>query len=98
MNQNGCLKKSKHLLRKNIYNPKTLKQLARGNIKLDDKKSEKELARKMIIPYYFIDENLKIGSKINLESHYFNHANSFLNDIPNFPDMGIETRYINKIL
>ena len=42
------------------YNLKTLKQLARGKITLDDK----ELAKKMINPYYFIDENLKIGLKI----------------------------------
>ena len=50
---------------------------------------------------YFIDENLKIGFKINLESHNFNHDfnhNSLLIIVPNFPDIGIETRYINKIL
>ena len=45
-----------------VYNPKTLKQLAREKIKLDDK----EIAKMMINPYYFIDENLKIGFKINL--------------------------------
>ena len=48
-----------------IYNRKTLKQIAREKIKLDDK----ELAKMMINPYYFIDENLKNGFKINLESH-----------------------------
>ena len=52
----------------------------------------------MINPYYYIDENLKIGFKINLESHNTNHANSLINIEPNFPDIGIETRYINKIL
>ena len=36
-----------------VYNPKTLKQLARKKIKFDDK----ELAKRMINPYYFIDEN-----------------------------------------
>ena len=36
-----------------VYNPKTLKQLAREKIKLDDK----ELAKIMINPYYFIDKN-----------------------------------------
>ena len=30
----------------------------------------------MINPHYFIDENLKIGFKINLESHNISHANS----------------------
>ena len=47
-----------------VYNPKTLKQLAREKIKLDDK----EIAKMMINPYYFVDDNLKIGFKINLES------------------------------
>ena len=48
-----------------VYNPKTLKQLAREKIKLDDK----EIAKMMINPYYFIDENLRNGFKINLESY-----------------------------
>ena len=52
----------------------------------------------MIIPYYFVDENLKMGFKINLESHNINHVNSILKNIPNFPDIVIETRYINKII
>ena len=43
-----------------IYNPKSLKQLARNNIKLDDKQLNKELARKMINPYYFTDRNLQV--------------------------------------
>ena len=77
-----------------VYNPKTLKQLAREKIKLDDK----ELAKIMINPYYFIDENLKIGFIINLESLNFSHANSILTNTPKFPDFGIEFRYINKIV
>ena len=77
-----------------VYNPKTLKQLAREKIKLDDK----ELAKIMINPYYFIDKNLKIGFKINLKSHNFSHANSILSITPNFPEFGIEFRYINKIV
>ena len=77
-----------------VYNPKTLKQLAREKIKLDDK----ELAKMMINPYYFIDENLKNGFKINLESHNFSHANSILTITPKFPDFGIESRYIKKII
>ena len=48
---------------KKVYNSKpSLKQ------KVFSEK-EKELAKSMIIPYYFIDEKLKIGFKINLESH-----------------------------
>ena len=77
-----------------VYNPKTLKQLAREKIKLDDK----ELAKKMINPYYFIDENLKNGFRINLESHNISHAKSILTITPNFPEFGIEFRYINKIV
>ena len=65
---------------------------------MNDKELDKELAKKMINPYYFTDESLKIGFKINLESHKINHANSILHNIPNFPDIGIEPRFINKIL
>ena len=77
-----------------VYNPKTLKQLAREKIELDDK----EFAKMMISPYYFIDENSKNGFKINLESHNISHANSILTITPNFPEFGIEFRYINKII
>ena len=80
-----------------VYNPKTLKQIARENIKMNDKKLDKEIAKKMINPYNFFDENLKIGFKIKLESHNNNHATSLLNIILNFPDIGIETRFVNKI-
>ena len=54
---------------------------------MNDKKLDKELTKKMINPYYFIDENLKIGFKINLESHNINHATSLLKIIPNFTDI-----------
>ena len=77
-----------------IYNPKTLIQLAREQIKLDDK----ELAKIMINPYYFFDKNLETGFKIDLESHNFSHANSILSILPKFPEFGIELRYINKIV
>ena len=77
-----------------VYNPKSLKQLARKKIKLDDK----ELAKVMINPYYFIDENINISFKINLESHNINHAKSILTITPKFPEFGIEYRYIIKII
>ena len=83
---------------KNIYNPKPLKQLARNNIRLDDKQLNEELARKMINPYYFTDRALQIGFKINLDSHNLHHAISKLTIIPNYPEFGIEVRYINKIM
>ena len=81
-----------------IYNPKSLKQLARNNIKLDDKQLNKEIAKKMLNPYYFTDRNLKVGFKINLDSHHINHLNSKLTITPNFKEFGIEVRYINKIM
>ena len=77
-----------------IYKPKTLKQLAREETKLDDK----EIANMMINPYYFIDENLKNGFKINLESHNISHANSILTFTPKIPEFVFEYRYINKIV
>ena len=83
---------------KKIYNPKSLKQLARNIIKLDDKQLNKELAKKMMNPYYFIDNNLKVGFKINLDSHHINHAYSKLTITPIHPEFGIEFRYINQIM
>ena len=65
---------------------------------MNNKELDKELAMKMNNPYYFKDEILKIGFKIIQESHNIYHANFLLNIIPNFPDTGIETRYINKTL
>ena len=41
---------------------------------------------------------MKTGFKINLESHNINHAISLSNIVPNFPEIGIKTRYIKKIL
>ena len=52
----------------------------------------------MVNPYKFIDENLKIGFKINLESQNITHANTILTIIPVYTGLGIETRYNNKIL
>ena len=52
----------------------------------------------MINPYYFTDRNLKVGFKINLDSHHINHANSKSTIIPDYPEFGIEVRYINKIM
>ena len=85
-------------IKKIIYNPRSLKQIARDNIRLDDKQLNKELAKKMINPYYFTDRNLQVGFKINLDSHHINHANSKLTITPNFKEFGIEVRYINKIM
>ena len=59
---------------------------------------DKTSAKMMINPYYFIDENLKNGFKINLESHIISHAISILIITPKFPESGFEYRYTNKII
>ena len=81
-----------------IYNPMSLRQIARENIKLDNLHSNKELTSRMINPYYFTDRALRVGFKITLRSHHNNHANSKLTTAPNYPEFGIEVRYINKIM
>ena len=81
-----------------ICNPKSLKQLARNFFKLDDRQLNKELAKKMNNPYFFSDRNLKVRFSITLESHHINHANSKLTITPNYPDFGIETHCVNKII
>ena len=59
---------------------------------------DREFAKIMINPYYFIDKKLKIGFKINLESHNISHANSILTITCKYPEIGIEYRYITKII
>ena len=81
-----------------IYNPNSLKQIARDKIRLDDKQLNKELAKKMINPNYFTGRNLKVAYKIILDSHNLHHTNSNLTITPTFPEIGIEVRYNNKIL
>ena len=54
--------------KKNItINPLSLKELARDNIKLTDKELNKEIAKKMINPYYFKDKEFYDFLKINLD-------------------------------
>ena len=81
-----------------LYSPKSLKQLARDNIRLDDRQLNKELPRKMNNPYYFTNRALQVAFKIILDSHHINHVRSKLTITPNFPEFGIELRYINKIM
>ena len=59
-----------------IYNPRSLKQIARDNIRLDDRQLNRELAKKMINHYYFTDRSLKVAYKTNLDSHNLHHTNS----------------------
>ena len=41
---------------------------------------------------------MKVGFKINLESLHIKHATSKLTITPNYPEFGIEIRYINRII
>ena len=52
----------------------------------------------MINPYYFTNRNLKVGYKINPDSHNLHHTNSKLTITPTFPEYGIEFRFIIKIM
>ena len=81
-----------------LYYPISLKQIARDNIKIDDKQLKKELAKKMNNPNYFTDRNLKVGFNITLGSHDINHANFKLTITPDYHDFGNEFRYFNKII
>ena len=81
---------------KKIYNPISLKKSARNKINLDNNQLNKELAKKMINPYYFSDRRLLVAYKINLDSHHINHLNSKITISSNFENTGIEFRFINK--
>ena len=77
---------------KEINNPKTLKQIARKNIRLDVKQLITELAKKINIRCYFTDRALQVRFNITLEIHHINHA-SFKSSIkPDSPEIGIEVR------
>ena len=52
----------------------------------------------MINPYHFNNRNLRVGFKINLDSHNLDHTSSKLTILPIYPEFGIEFRYINKIM
>ena len=75
-----------------------MKQIAGDNIKLDYNQINKELAKKMNNPYILIHRNSEVGFKSNLDSHHINHAISKLTSTPNFPEFGLENRYVIKIM
>ena len=52
----------------------------------------KELAKRMINPYYFTYGNIKVGFIKTLESHQINHVNSKMINKENYPEVGIEVR------
>ena len=45
-------------------------------------------------PYYFTGRNLKVGFKINLDSHLINHAVFILTNTPNYTEVGLDGRFI----
>ena len=49
-------------------------------------------------PYYFTDRAIQTAFNLYLDSHDINQANSKICIKPNFPQLGIETRYLIKIL
>ena len=58
------------------YNPLKLSDLARNKINLNDRELNKQIAKRMLNPYYFKNKNLYNILKINLDSHHINHLNS----------------------
>ena len=52
----------------------------------------------MFNPYYFTIRALRVGFKINLDSHHIIHANSKSTILLNYSQLGIEFRYINKTI
>ena len=67
---------------KKTNKPISFKQIAGDNIKVDDKEFKKDVAKKVLNPYFFTDRKLKVGFKINLDSHQICHANSKSNITP----------------
>ena len=56
-----------------------------------------ELAEKMINSCFFADRELQFWFFIILDSHFINHTISKNVIKPNFPELGIEILYIDKI-
>ena len=52
----------------------------------------------MLKPYYFTKRALQVGINTSLNSHKINHSISILTIEPNFPEIGNDFRYKNKIL
>ena len=59
------------------HNPKSLEQLARDNIKLDDKQLNEELTKNMLNHYYFSDKNLRVGFSKGDSTNYTQLLKSF---------------------
>ena len=75
-----------------VYNPKTIKQSARENMKINEKKKKYRISFKKINPFAFRNETLKLGFRHNVDSHNVNHANSILATMPIYADVWIEEK------
>ena len=62
------------------------------------KKSLKQSAKKINIPYYFTDKALPIEFTVNLDSHHIKHTNFQKTFKSSYSQIGIETRYVYEIL
>ena len=80
------------------FNPKSLKELARDKIKLSNKDLDKEIAKKMLNPYYFKDQSFYDFLKINLDSHHINHLNSKITISSTAQPSHIDKIVINRIV
>ena len=60
--------------KKGKYSPKTLKQIARKDIKLDYKQMSTEIFKNMINPFFSTDRVLQLDFNIGLYSQQINHA------------------------
>ena len=74
-----------------------MKQIARENNKIDDKRLRKKLAKKMNNPFYLIHRALLVGFNITLENHHINHNICKVTIKPNYIDLSIEAGYIDQI-
>ena len=52
----------------------------------------------MTNPYYFTERPIQFGKNFTVESHHINHNNSKTTIKPTYKDLGVETRYNNKLL
>ena len=71
-----------------------MKLISQEDIKRHDKKLNKNLAKEMMNPYYFLDTALKVGFNITLDSQHINHANFILTIQPSCSE--IQTRLNEK--
>ena len=82
------------------FNPKSLKEIAIDKLNLNNRELNKEIAKKMLNPYYFKDKYFYNFLKINLDSHHINHLNSKITIITSSLeyDKSIDKDLINSLI